>query len=119
MPFNAIGYSRKNPVINRKRYDWGEGGGGLRICVFENFPGFFWFFILPLEFLDKTKLHPSKILKPKTKTSLETPHDFVLITSRLSMLFLINPWKLHLLFLQYHWKFHTLNPPPLIDFFLE
>ena len=111
MPFNAIGYSRKNPVINRKRYDWGEGGGGLRICVFENFPGFFWFFILPLEFLDKTKLHPSKILKPKTKTSLETPHDFVLITSRLSMLFLINPWKLHLLFLQYHWKFHTLNPP--------
>ena len=29
---------------------------------------------------------------------------------RNSMLFTINPWKIHLLFAQYPWKFHILDP---------
>ena len=52
--------------------------GGLRTYFFENPPGIFHFFTLPLEILDKTELHtwkfckivfhPLEIPSPKTKT---------------------------------------------------
>ena len=38
-------------------------GVGLSIYFFENFPRIFWFLILALEILDKTKLHPKKLHK--------------------------------------------------------
>ena len=67
------------------------------------------FFILPLVFPEKTRLHPrnstilgynpSEILRPKTKTPLEIPHDF-LINPGNSALFLINPCENPLLFIQ-------------------
>ena len=31
---------------------------GLRAYIFENPPGIFWFFTLPMEIPDKTRLHP-------------------------------------------------------------
>ena len=77
-------------------------------------------FTLTLETSDKTKLHsqkfqkivlhPSEILRFKSKT----PGKFYiifLITPRNSMLFLMNPQKFHLLFLQYPQKFHILCTP--------
>ena len=84
--------------------------------------GFFIFFTLPLEIPDKTKLNPwifhkivldpLEIPRPKTKTPLEIPHYFFLVTLGNLTSFLINPWKFHMLFLWYPWKFHILKLPP-------
>ena len=89
--------------------------GRLTTYFFEKPAGIFRLFTLPMEIRDKTRLHsqklhkimlhPSEILRPKTKT----PGN--------STLFLISPRKIHFLFLQYPWKFHILNPP--LCFFLE
>ena len=112
-----------------------EGGGWvasiyiyplkLRIYFFENPPGIFHFFTLPLEILDKTKLNPwifhkivldpLEIPRPKNKDPWKF-HIYFLVTLGNSTSFLINPWKSHMLFLWYTWKFHILNPPCL-DFF--
>ena len=63
-------------------------------------------------------LHPSEILRPKTKTpGREIPHGYFLITPGNSTLFFIDPKKSHLLFLQYPWKFHILDPPCLVFFY--
>ena len=114
-----MGYSRKK--TNR---------GGLRTYFFEppSPLGIFSFFTLLLEIPGKTKLHPQKlhqivlhpseILRPKTKTpGREIPHGYFLITPGNSTLFFIDPKKSHLLFLQYPWKFHILNPPCLVFFY--
>ena len=59
----------KNP---KKQGGRGRGeGGGEGTYFFENLPGFFWFFILPLEILDKTKLHP-----PRNSKNLVTLGNF-------------------------------------------
>ena len=116
-----MGYSWK------KKHWWGRGGWGH---TFLKTPlEFFFFFSLPLDIPDKTKLHAwkflkivldlLKILRPKTKT-LEIPHYFFLATPGNSTSLLINPRKFHMLFLWYTRKFHILNPPspsPLFVFF--
>ena len=82
----------------------------LRIYFFENPPGIFHFFTLPLEILDKTKLNPwifhkivldpLEIPRPKTKTPGNSTHIiYFLVTLGNSTLFLINHWKFHMLFL--------------------
>ena len=56
--------------------------GGLMIYFYENPPGIFHFFTLPMEIPDKTKLYPWKFLKivldlleiPRQKT--KTPGNF-------------------------------------------
>ena len=89
-----------------------EGGGcvasiyiyplKLRIYFFENPPGIFHFFTLPLEILDKTKLNPwifhkivldpLEIPRPKNKDPWKF-HIYFLVTLGNSTSFLINPWK--------------------------
>ena len=93
-----------------------QRGRGEEI-LFEKLPGIFTLFTLPLEIADKIRLHfhklhkimlhPSEILRPKTKT----PGN--------STLFLMSPHKIYLLFLQYPWKIHILNPTPLFGFFFS
>ena len=55
-------------------------------------------------------LHPSKILRPKTKTPLEIPHYYFLISPGNFTLFLVNIWKSNLLFPQYLWKSYPSTP---------
>ena len=92
------------------------------------------FFILPLVFPEKTRLHPrnstilgynpSEILRPKTKTPLEIPHDF-LINPGNSALFFINPCENPLLFIIQSVPTPensislTALSPPVFFFFLE
>ena len=45
------------PEKNPNRVRGGGRGGGLRIYLFENTPGIFYFFTLPLEIPDKIKLN--------------------------------------------------------------
>ena len=46
---------------NKNKWDWGN-------TFFKTPTGIFRFFILPLEIAEKTKLHPSELLRPKTKS---------------------------------------------------
>ena len=97
--------------------------GGVETFFFETLSRIFMFFTLPLENPEITKLHPQKlhkivlhpsdILRPKTKTP-ENSTCFFLIAPRNSALFLINPWKFHLLFLQYPWTLHILDRPSFL-----
>ena len=48
-----------------------QGGGGVEDILFRKPPWIFWFFILPLEILDKTKLHP-----PRNSKNLVTLGNF-------------------------------------------
>ena len=90
----------------------GEGGGHRRRGVADEsilfltplLSGIFHFFTLPLEILEKTKLHPWKfhkilldpleVLRPKPKTSGNSTLHYFLVTLGNSTLF-----KFHLLFL--------------------
>ena len=92
--------------------------GGLRIHFFENRPGIFHFFTIPLEIPDKRKFNPWIIHKivldsleiPRPKTT--TPGNstlFFLVTLGNSTSFLLNPWKFRMLFLWYPLKSHILN----------
>ena len=67
MHFCQIDYSRKKTKQE-----------GFRIYFFENLPGIFNFFNLPLEIPDKTKFHPWKLHKIVFNT-LEIPHYFFLV----------------------------------------
>ena len=77
---------------------------------FEKNPGSFGFVTLPLEILEKAKLHfwifhivvwhPLEILRRKTKTDgNSTWHDFFLITAGNSTSFLMDPWNFKMFFL--------------------
>ena len=88
----------------------------LRIYFFENPPGIFRFFTLPLEILDKTKLNPwifhkivsdpffscswkfPKHIQGQKQRPLEVPCHIIYFLDTLgsSTSFLINPWKFHI-----------------------
>ena len=84
--------------------------------------GIFYFFTLPLEISDKTKLSPY-IFHRIVLDPLEVPRPKTKQTPGISTLFfpghpleipfcfycLINPWKFHMLFFGYPWKFHILE----------
>ena len=71
--------------------------GELRIYFFENYPGIFHFFTLPLEIPDKTKLSPwifhKIVLEP-----LEIPRPKTKTPGNSTLFFLGHPWKFHFIF---------------------
>ena len=70
--------------------------GGLMIYVFENPPGIFHFFTLPMEIPDKTKLNPV-ILHKVVLDHLEIPRPKTKSPGN-STFFIGHPWKLHFVF---------------------
>ena len=107
-PNQAMGYSRKNP----------SRGGWMRTYFSEKIPRFFRFVTLPLEILEKTKLHPWKFHKMLLHP-LEILLEFFLSPLEIPLLFYLNPVisSTYSFFIQYSWKFHVLDPPCCLDFF--
>ena len=84
-------------------------------------------FFLPLEILEKPKLHswkfrklvtPLVFPKPETNISQNSAWFFLDHPLEIPFLFLIKPWKCHKLFLQYHGN-SLLSNTPLFAFFLN
>ena len=110
--YTILGYSRKKSRVV-------EGHTFLKTPL-----EFLGFLLLPMEIPDKARphlqklhkivLHPLKILRPKTKTLGEVPHDFFLITPGNSPLFLINPGKYMCYFFNTNGLSFLLNSPLLI-----
>ena len=88
----VMGYCRKNP--NR----WG-GRGRLRIYFFEPPlpPGILYFFTLPLEIPNKTKLNPW-IFHKIVLDSLAIPTPKAKTPGNSTLFFLGHPWKFHFVF---------------------
>ena len=93
---NFTSYSSKK-VLTNGLFQKKKLTGGLRTYFFEHPPRVFRFFNLPIEIPDKIKfhswkldkivLHPSQILRPKTKTP-----------GKSTRCFLDHPWKFHVVF---------------------
>ena len=71
--------------------------GGLMIYFYENPPGIFHFFTLPMEIPDKTKLNPS-ILHKLVLNHLEIPRPKTKSSGNSTLFFINHPWKFHFVF---------------------
>ena len=97
----VLSYSR-----NKSKREGGGLGVGLGYTFFENPPGIFHFFTLPLEISDKTKLSPwifhrivlEPLETPRPKTQTPGFSTLFFLWPPLDILFLINPCKFHMLF---------------------
>ena len=91
--YDDFGFGALKGGILKCRLDWAipeKKTGGLRIYMFEKTLRIFCFFTLPLEILDKIKLHLwkfHKIMLPICVTSLG-----------ISVAKIQDPWKFHMIF---------------------
>ena len=117
--YKLLGIRSTFKTSNGMSYFWKkkkQRGGAVEDILFQNPPGIFHFFTLPLEIPGKSKLHPWKL----HKTLLH-------LTWKLQDSKYQDLWKLHIIFFLIPWKFHIIfdttvleipyPQPPCLGFF--